>query len=473
MIPDVWRYGEIAVVGLGKSGTAVSQLLAREGAKVYASDAGESAGVATNAAALRELGVSAEAGRHDLDRIGHATLVVVSPGVPPNAAPLERARQVGLPVVSEIEVALHAISGLRYIGITGTNGKTTTTALAAHLLRSLGVNADSAGNIGTPLSEIALRDPRPEWIALEVSSFQLHDTPAIMPAVGIVTNLSPDHLDRYATVDDYYADKALLFRNASDHSRWVLNADEDEVLTLPAHRPPSVTGSAELRGRRFTFSLRPTVVDSDACYDPQTRTLNVLGLPLLPRDELPLIGDHNVANALAASLAVMVADPAFRADDARGRLAEGLRTFHGLPHRLEVAGEFGGVFWINDSKATNVSSTLVALRGMTRPTIVLLGGKHKGEPYTALAEPLRAVAKTVIAYGEAAPLIRRDLNGVVPIEVMGSSFADVIARARDLAAPGETVLLSPACSSYDMFSNYEDRGSTFKRLAAMIPEGRT
>jgi UDP-N-acetylmuramoylalanine--D-glutamate ligase len=211
------------------------------------------------------------------------------------------------------------------------------------------------------------------------------------------------------------------------------------------------------------FSLKRS--DADATYDRSTDTLVVGGSALLPRRELNLFGDHNVANALAASLAVMIADKANATPEARARIANGLRTFHPLKHRLEVAGEANGVMWINDSKATNVSSTLVAIQGMTRPTIVLLGGRHKGEPYRALAEPLRKTGKAVIAYGEAAPIIEEDLRGVVPLERLGSTFEDVVARARALATPGDVVLLSPACSSYDMFKNYEERGATFKRLA--------
>jgi UDP-N-acetylmuramoylalanine--D-glutamate ligase len=187
---------------------------------------------------------------------------------------------------------------------------------------------------------------------------------------------------------------------------------------------------------------------------------------LLPRRELTLFGDHNVANALAASLAVMVADEAYRTPAARKKIADGLRSFRALKHRLEVAGEFGGVLWINDSKATNVSSTLVAVEGMTRPTILLLGGRHKGEPYTSLAPAIKRTCKMVLAYGESAPIVEQDLNGLVPLERLGSDFAQVIARARALATAGDAVLLSPACSSYDMFKNYEERGATFKRLAA-------
>jgi UDP-N-acetylmuramoylalanine--D-glutamate ligase len=192
--------------------------------------------------------------------------------------------------------------------------------------------------------------------------------------------------------------------------------------------------------------------------------LMVLGHPLMPRSELPLLGDHNVANALAASLAVMLADREHRTPHALERIRDGMRAFHALEHRIETVAERDGVLWINDSKSTNVTSTLVAIRGMTRPTVLLLGGKHKGEPYTALAPELRRMGRAVIAYGEAAPLIEADLKDVVPLTRLGSSFDDVVAAARHLAQPGDAVLLSPACSSYDMFDNYEHRGAVFKQL---------
>jgi UDP-N-acetylmuramoylalanine--D-glutamate ligase len=179
-----------------------------------------------------------------------------------------------------------------------------------------------------------------------------------------------------------------------------------------------------------------------------------------------LLGGHNVANALAAALAVAVADEGHRTTEGRRLIAAALRTFRALPHRLQLIGEFGGVQWIDDSKATNVSSARVAMESMVRPTIALLGGRHKGEPYTALAEPLRRAAKVVLAYGEAAPIIERDLAGLVPVERLGSDFAEVIARARVHAAPGDVVLLAPACSSFDMFHNYAERGDVFAQLAA-------
>jgi UDP-N-acetylmuramoylalanine--D-glutamate ligase len=454
--------GEVAVVGLGKSGRSAAELLARDGHRVYASDAGDGAGARAAAEALAALGVAVQTGGHDLARVARAALVVASPGVPPGAPPLAAAREAGVPVVGEVEVALHYLPALRYVAVTGTNGKTTTTALVGHLLRALGRDAVDAGNIGTPLAELALRGDPPAWAALELSSFQLHDTPSVDPSVGVVTNLSPDHLDRYASLDEYYGDKARLFANAHAGSRWVLNGDDPGVLALPR-----AAGFDALPGRAWTFSLDDPA--AAARYDRAADALVLDGAPLLARAELPLLGDHNVANALAAALAVWAADGDHRTAAARARMADALRGFRALSHRMEPVGTFGGVDWINDSKATNVSSTLVAVRGMARPYVLLLGGRHKGEPYTALAEPFAERGRLVLAYGEAAAVIERDLGGLVPVERMGSDFAEVVARARAVARPGDAVLLSPACSSFDMFRNYEERGAAFRRLAAGAP----
>jgi UDP-N-acetylmuramoylalanine--D-glutamate ligase len=285
-----------------------------------------------------------------------------------------------------------------------------------------------------------------------MSSFQLHDTPSLDPVVGVLTNLSPDHLDRYPTEDAYYADKALLFSNAGRESKWVLNRDDARVQEM----------AKPVKGKHFTFSLREK---ADAWYDEEAGTLMLGDATLMPRSKLNLLGNHNVANALAAALAVTVADERFRDAESREAIASALNGFEALHHRLEIVGEVNGVQWINDSKATNVSSALVAIAGMRKPTILLLGGRHKGEPYTALAEPIRKNVKKIIAYGEAAGAIEKDLKDVVPLERLGSDFDEVMQRARASAAPGDAVLMSPACSSYDMFRNYEERGERFRKIA--------
>lgn len=444
--------GEMAVIGLGRSGVAASELLLSRGRAVYACDDSSSAGVGQAAEQLAARGAAVQVGGHDAIRIGRAATVVVSPGVPPDAAPILAARNATRQIVSEIEIALRYAPDLQYIAVTGTNGKTTTTALIGHLLRALGVNAPDAGNIGTPLSAVVNAPVLPEWVSLELSSFQLHDTPGIEPNVGVLTNLSADHLDRYATVEEYFGDKALMFRNATTESRWVLNADDPESLRM-------VDGIA---GIQHHFSLTGP---ADAWYNRDADCLTVTGEMLLPRKELALLGDHNVANALAATLAVIDASEAFRSAESRSRIADALRSFRAMPNRLEIVGEWNGIEWINDSKATNVASTLVAVQGMTRPTVLLLGGRHKGEPYTALARPIQSHVKHIIAFGEAGSIVEHDLTGVAPLTRINGSFEDVIATARKLADVGDAILLSPACSSYDMFNNYVERGKRFRALA--------
>ena len=452
MISEAWRRGEVAVIGLGRSGDAASRLLRARQATVYASDSGRSASIDAVANGLRGLGVDVQVGGHDLARISRAALVVTSPGVPSDGASLAAARHGGVPVISEIELALSMMPGVRYIAITGTNGKTTVTSIVGHLLRNLGLETEVAGNIGRPLSEVAMHVRPPDWIALEISSYQLHDTPSIAPTVGVLTNLSPDHLDRYLEVDAYYRDKALLFRNASSESKWVVNADDAPAVEL-------ARGAA---GYMMRFSGEGRL--SDAFYDRQHGALIMLDEPLLRRAELPLLGDHNVGNALAAALAVACADTAHTSINARRRIAAGLRSLAPLPHRLEAVSEIDGVLWVNDSKATNVAAAKVGIAAMTRPTVLLLGGRHAGEPYTELAEPIRKRCKAVLAYGEAADTILHDLASVVPVQKVPGKFPDVVARARNLAIAGDCVLLSPACKSFDMFTDYEDRGRTFARL---------
>jgi UDP-N-acetylmuramoylalanine--D-glutamate ligase len=453
MTNELRAHREVAVLGLARSGDAASRLLRSRHATVYASDAGKSPAMEATANALRSAGVDAHVGGHDFQRIARASLVVTSPGIPPDAPSLSAARRAGVPIISEVELALSQMPGVRYIAVTGTNGKTTVTSIIGHLLRGLGLKTEVAGNIGRPLSEIALQAKPPEWVALEISSYQLHDTPSIAPTVGVLTNLSPDHLDRYHDVASYYRDKALMYRNATATSRWVVNADDAESIAMVR----------DVAGYSMRFSGEGRLCD--AFYDRQHSTLILLDEPLLRRNELPLLGDHNVGNALAAALAVAAADTAHTSINARKRIAAGLRSMTPLAHRLETVADSDGVLWVNDSKATNVAAARVGIAAMTRPTILLLGGRHAGEPYTDLAEPIRKRCKVVLAFGESADLIQRDLGGIAPVQRVGGRFTDVVARARELAVAGDCVLLSPACKSFDMFTDYEDRGRTFARLA--------
>jgi UDP-N-acetylmuramoylalanine--D-glutamate ligase len=443
-----WRQGgrEAAVIGLGKSGVAAGLLLRREGIPVYASDrAGEADKTvpAEGVDRLVQAGAEVQLGGHDLARIAGAGLCVVSPGVPPGAPPLKAARDAGVPIVSELDVGYAALPGTKFAVITGTNGKTTTTALTGHLLRAGGLSAIAAGNIGRPLAQVAIEGERPAWVALEISSFQLHDTHDLVPTIGAMTNLAPDHLDRYASLEEYYADKDRLYLNATATSSWVTNGDDAEVERRAAGRP----------GERLRFRIGR---EAEAWYARDERVLMLQGDRLLPREELGLLGDHNVANALCASLIAWRAGAPFEG------IRSGLRSFRALPHRMEPIRSVADVLWINDSKATNVASTLVAVQALDRPFILLLGGRHKGEPYTALAAAAEGRCRAVIAYGESRDLVAGDLDPLLPVSRAGNDFEAVLAEARRLARPGDVVLLSPACSSYDMFQNYEDRGAQFR-----------
>ena len=438
------RGGEVAVVGFGKSGVAATRLLRDRGVRVYASDSASSGRYEAWANELRALGADAETGGHDLARIVRATAVVVAPGVPPDVPPLVAARTAGIPIVAEVDLGFTELPQARAVAITGTNGKTTTTSLVAHLMSGAGVRGVAAGNIGLPLCELALAADQPDWVALELSSFQLHDAPHIRPAIAVLTNLAPNHLDRYASLEEYYGDKALLFRHAGGASVSITNADDPAVREMVA----------DVAGRHLTFSIETR---ADGWFDAGLGMLMLGDEPLLQRAGLPLLGAHNVANALAAALVLR------EIGVAPADIAAGLQTFQAIPHRVEPIREVGGVLWINDSKSTNVTSTAVAIAAVDRPFVLLLGGRHKGEPYTRLAAQLADRCRAVVAYGESGPTVVQDLAAHVPVTPAGS-FEEVVATARGLAAPGDAVLLSPACSSYDMFRNYEERGMRFREL---------
>lgn len=449
----------VGVLGLARSGRAAALLALAAGDRVFASDAGNGAEVQDAAAAVRQSGGEAETGGHTVERLAQCDVLVLSPGIPPDAPVLREPRLAGIQRISELEFAFRHLR-TPVVAVTGTNGKSTVTALTAHLLKEAGLNAVACGNIGLALSEVALRHTPPDWVVVECSSFQLADIRTFAPQIGVLTNLAPDHLDRYPSVAAYYADKARMFANASDRSCWVLNGEDDEVRRLPGDAAGTRyyfrTASALPAGEPGAFATEGALV---LRLDPAAADV-----PLVRTDELRILGTHNVANALAASVAAALTGASIEG------IRSGLKGFGGLEHRLEVVGEPGGVLWINDSKATNVASTLVALRSMTRPTVVLLGGKHKGEPYTALLPELRRCARAVVAYGAAAALVEADLGAQIPLVRVDGPFDEVVSRAAALALPGDALLLSPACASYDIFANYEERGRRFKELMPYSPD---
>lgn len=443
MMLDRWRDGEVAVIGLGRSGEAAARWLRQHEIAVYASDDAESPGLDITAKNLADMRVAVDVGRHDLDRVSRASAVIVSPGVPPDAVVLQAARHAGVEVLSELDLGLSALAGVPYIAVTGTNGKTTTTALIAHLFTSSGRQAAVAGNIGTPLTTVASAGSTCEWVVVEASSFQLHDSPHMNPTIGVLTNLDADHMDRYASVDAYFGDKRLLFRNASDQSVWILNADDGAVIDLAAGVP----------GQHRHWSLDGA---ADAWFDREGQRLMLDTTPVIDRNDLQLLGDHNVANALAASLAVQAAGVSVSV------IGDHLGSFTALPHRLEPIGIHDEVVWVNDSKATNVQSTVVALQAMEGPYVLLIGGRGKGQSFGVLREYLDGCRGAVV-YGEAASDAVRDLDGAVAMEHV-DGFDAAVSTAATLARAGDTILLSPACASFDQFHDFEERGDRFRAL---------
>lgn len=447
----------VAILGLGVSGAAAARLADRHGAQVYASDSSSGPGPTEAALRLRSEGIDAEAGGHDMERILASDLVVTSPGIGPYSQVRQAVTRAGIPTIAEVELAYGWLRS-RVIGITGTNGKTTATQLTTHLLVGSGIDAEAVGNVGRPLSECVLSDHQPDWVVVELSSFQLADLVTFESEIGVLLNLAPDHLDRYRDLDSYYADKARLFERSSANPAWVLNADDPAVVEL--------AGAAA--GRRFLYSTEQEV-GLGAWFDPAGEMLGRLEAGAAPLrwaglDDLRLLGRHNRSNALAACLAAVLggADP--------DSLPAALREFEGLPHRLQAVAERGGVLWVNDSKATNVAAAVAAVTAFDRPLVLLLGGRHKGQPYTAIADAARGRVRAVIAFGEAAPLIVPALRDAVELVVTESGLDSAVQAAAGIARPGDVVLLAPACSSYDMFPDYTVRGRAFEAAVHALPD---
>lgn len=438
----------VSVLGLGVSGTAAARLATARGAIVYASDA--FAGVEQKAAAdsLAADGISAEAGQHDMDRILHSDLVVVSPGISPFSEVRQEISAAGIRTIAEVELAYGALRS-RVIGITGTNGKTTTTKLAANMLRESGTSAVAGGNIGEPLSWTAIEPEQPDWVVVELSSFQLADLEHFQVDIGALLNLAPDHLDRYRDLQAYYGDKQKLFATGDSDTAWVLNADDPSVLDL----------ADSVSDRALMFSLDGSVGRGAWLSDEGMLVGNIDGSEeiWMPSSDLPLVGSHNVANALAAAIVARLAGcPA----DAVG---PSLRMDCDLPHRLEPVEQTGGVLWVNDSKATNVAAATAAVRSYDRPIIMILGGRHKGEPYASIAKAGQGRLKAIVAFGEAAPKIVAEMENSTPFIAVENGMDAAVRAAARHAEPGDVVLFSPACSSFDMYPNYEARGEAFVR----------
>lgn len=440
-------HGHALVVGLGTSGVAAARLLAQEGWRVTANDRSMADALGDRLAQLPK-GAQTVLGGHPRGLVEGMTLVVVSPGVPWDLGLLAAAREQGIEVIAEVELAYRFLAA-PVVGITGSNGKTTTTALLGEIVKAAGWRTAVGGNIGTPACELA-READWDTVVLELSSFQLEGCTSLRPRVGALLNLSPDHLDRHPTLADYLAAKARLFAWQRPDDWAVLNRDDAPLHGLAT---PS---------RQTFFSL----ADPSAEAHLAEGMLVLDGKPLMPRADLPLLGDHNVANALAAALC------AARLGVPRAAIARALASFSGLPHRHQLVAEGRGLRFVDDSKGTNIGATAAGLAGYPPGSIhLILGGLGKGQRFAELAPAVAGRVARAYLIGTAADEIAAALHGVVPCEPCGT-LQVAIERACALALPGDTVLLSPACASFDQFANYADRGDQFARLARAAAEGR-
>ena len=448
--PFELRGKRVLVVGLARTGLAAALFCAARGAKVTATDARTENEIGEAIAPLRTAGVSLELGGHRENAFLEQDLIVPSPGVPADAPLLQAARAKGVAIWSEVELADRFLKG-RLIGITGSNGKTTTTSLIEHILKGAGFSTILAGNIGTPLISRVEQTSDDTITVAELSSFQLELIETFRPNISVFLNLTPDHLDRHHTLEEYGRAKARIFENQTEVDCAVLNADD-----------PATTSLAPAKPRVYWFSRKQRVVEgalvqeNEIVFRDDGEEEGVLNLR-----EIPLAGAHNVENVLAAVAAARLAGAEPMA------IAKGVRSFAGVEHRLEFVAEIGGVRYYNDSKATNVDATVKALEAFHGRILIVLGGKDKGSDYTVLQRPLREKAILALLIGAAAEKIEKQITGSVAIERAGT-IERAVEIASHAARPGDVVLLAPACASFDQFQNYEHRGRVFKELVHQL-----
>jgi len=440
----------VLAIGLARTGVATALFCAKHNAIVTATDARPESELGDAPAKLREAGVTLELGGHIEKTYLEQDLIVPSPGVPADDPLLLKARSKGITIWSEIELAYRFMEG-ELIGITGSNGKTTTTTLVHHILIAAGKNALLAGNVGTPLIAYVEQMKAGTVSVVELSSFQLELTDKFRPNIAVLLNLTPDHLDRHKTMESYTAAKAHIFAKQTELDAAVLNADDAPTVALAPRKP-----------QRFWFS-RKKAVDQGACVRGEDIVFVHRGKEefVMKVAEIPLPGVHNVENVLAAAMAARLADV-----DA-ATIGQSVRNFAGVEHRLEFVADVRGVRYYNDSKATNVDATLKALDAFPGRILIILGGKDKGSDYTVLQTPLREKAVLALLIGAAADKIESQIVGSVAIERAGT-LQQAVETASQAAKPGDLVLLAPACASFDQFQSYEHRGRVFKELVRKL-----
>ena len=455
-----WK--KAGVMGLGLSGVAAAGFLARRGVRVIAADSKPVEALSVEAGQLLAGGVTLAGKATGAATFEECDVVIASPGVPPSAPELAGARAAGIPIIAEVEMASRWLRGV-LIGITGSNGKSTVTALTGAILGGAGIPVRVCGNIGLPLTTVIEQDmslppdeaKRVHYVT-ELSSFQLEGIERLSPRIAVLLNLSPDHQDRYTSMDDYYAAKTRLFMNQSGDDVAVINWDD------PLVRP--VAG--RMAARLFPFSLTQDL-EEGAVLEAGMLTMRIAGRDQMVMNavDVPIPGRHNVENVLAA------ASIAVHCGVSATGIAGAVKSFPGLPHRLEKVGVLAGAVYYNDSKATNVGATLRALEAFTQPIVLLLGGYDKGGDFEALRTTLSAkgaALRALVTFGKAGDDIARRLTGATPRIERTASLADAVRAASTIASAGDVVLLAPGCASFDAYTGFDKRGDDFRAIVARL-----
>ncbi|HUD22220.1 MAG TPA: UDP-N-acetylmuramoyl-L-alanine--D-glutamate ligase [Acidobacteriaceae bacterium] len=446
----------VLVVGLGKSGKSAAMFLRDRGAQVTVSDSRSAEALASEIPALLDAGVMVETGGHGLLTFRRQDLIVVSPGVPYDTPELQQVRAFGVPIIGELELASRFLQG-QIVAITGSNGKTTTTALLGKIFADAGGPTLIGGNIGTPVIDLIAQSTPQTTSVLEVSSFQLETVVEFRPHIAVVLNITPDHLDRHGTFENYAAMKARITARQTAEDLLVLNAEDKPTQMIAARTKAQIFWFSGCRPiKQGAFAHGESVI-----YLPRE---GARPEPVMPLAEIPLKGAHNVENVLAAVCAARLGGVSSQS------IRASVASFKAVEHRLEFVANVRGVAFYNDSKATNVDATKKALEAFASGVHLILGGKDKNSDYTELADLLRTRVKIVYTIGSAAEKIERQLAGVVKIVSAGTLEAAVREAAR-LAVVDDVVLLAPACASFDQFTSYEHRGRVFKDLVKGLASG--
>jgi len=436
---------KVLVVGLARTGVSTAKFLVSEGARVRVSDSSPGDKLTKSLEELKGLDLEIETGRHTEEWFTNADLIVVSPGVPLEIKPLKAAHGKGVEIISEIELASRFIDA-PIIAITGTNGKTTTTTLIGEILKKSGKRAFVGGNIGNPLIEYVIEGKKADFIVAEISSFQLEGIREFRPFISILLNITEDHLDRYPSMDAYIQAKGLIYRNQRSADFAVINSDDILVKRLTKGIQPQKIG----------FSREREIVGGIYCTDGKICS-SLRGNAVYETERFRIKGGHNIENAMASIAACEIAGCL------RDDIQEAIEAFHGLPHRVEFVADIEGVSYYNDSKGTNIGATMSALAGFKGNVILLAGGKDKGGDYGVMAPLIQEKVKGMILFGEARGKINHSIGGYTDT-VLVANLKEAVEVAGRTAVKGDTVLLSPACSSFDQFSGYAERGRKFVEL---------